>query len=178
MDIISGNDYTFHFSTRGQSVLGTMGQVDSLAAQGIIDAGFPISVSWHGVDESGSGILSTLGLGGATYFSIAFTYNGQTTDDNSLGNAMQDALNNSNAFGVLSGITVNYESADAGNTTTGLVNQAITGTESAVSTTITAVKKQIPSPTTIGITVILISIVLIAVYSFSGHAGTRLAARA
>lgn len=156
MQIVAGGQYTFHFSTTGNSVLGTMGQIDSLAAQGIMDAGFPISISSHGLDESGG----FLGLEGTGTFSISFTYNGQSTDDNSLGNAMQDALNNSNAFGYLSGISVNYESADAGNVTGGVVN---------------TVAQNAPSLSTIGIGVLAIGLLAILVFSFGQGLGKGVA---
>jgi len=161
MQIVKGQDYTFHFSTTGNDIAGTMGQIDALAAQGLVDEGFPISIKFLGVSSSGN----TLGLGGPGVIDVAFTYNGQDTDSDSLGNAMQDSLNAATPFGRFSNLVVNFESVDEGNTTTGIFNADI----------VKPVKAILPSPAAVGIGALAILLLVVAVFAFSRGLGEGIA---
>ena len=152
MDIRNGQDYTFHFSvdeTLSGEIFGQMGQLDAIMAQGILDAGYPVSIKWDGVSQS-------LSLGNKGTVDIAFIYNGANTSDTNLGNAMQDSLNSTNTS-----LNANYESADGGNTTTGPINQMARKGKDLFT----------PGSGTI-IIVAVVAIAAIAAFSFAGHAGT------
>jgi hypothetical protein len=151
MQVVNGQDYTFHFSVIGGWVSTGFG-VEPLGthfASDLDDAGFPVTWKTAGTSQS-------INVHGDGTVDLAFTYNGTDADSNSLGNAMQDAIN------AVESIHVNFESANGGNVTTGGANE---------------VTKALPSPSTIGVAAVALFLVAIAIYSFAGHAGEGLAMR-
>lgn len=148
-------------------------------ATAIQDAGFPVSVKWDGVSQN-------IDIHGAGTVDVSFDYSGAETDSNSLGNAMQDAVNANNSF------NLNFESADGGNTTTGLVNETVIAADKVTATVkkdinavtsapgkaVDAIKAALPSPTTAGLYIVGIGLLALAVYSFAGGAGESVGAKA
>jgi hypothetical protein len=158
MQVTREQQYTFHFSLSGNDVLGNMGQPDAILANAIVAAGFPISISSHGLSQDSSGFFG--GLTGQGTVDISFSYSGSDTDSDSLGNAMQDAVNNAGAFGALSSIVVNFESADGGNTSTGTINQ---------------IAQNSPSLSTFGIGALAIIALLVVLFAFGEGLGKGIA---
>jgi len=155
MQIQKGKTYTFNFSTIGSDPW-TVGRNDALLSKAVFDAGFPVSV----ITGSESG-----GSTGYANISMSFVYNGQDTDSDTLGNAMQDAINSPGLGGDL---IVTFESADSEDTTG--------STAAAIDAGVTKVKAAIPNPTTLGIGALFILLLVVAVFAFSESVGARVGA--
>ncbi len=156
MQIVSGGQYTFSFTPSGIDLSGPFSDQGAAVVASLVKGGFPIgSPTWT---QGGVG----LGYLTVNDINISFTYQGTDTDSDTLGQAMAAELN---ADFSLSSFT--FSGAASGNVA---APGSLTSTENAASN---AVKAALPSASTVGIVVVIIGLLAVAVYSFSGAAASK-----
>lgn len=154
ISIIAGQQYTFGFTPSGIDLSGPFTDQGSSVVASLQKAGYPISnVSW-----TQAGLA--LGYLGVSDIEVSFQYNGNDTDSDTLGEAMAAELT-----GDFSTASFTFSGAQAGNV-------AASGS---ATDDLNKVKAALPSPSTIGIAALIIFVLGIAVYSFAGAAGSKLA---
>lgn len=158
MQIVNGQTYTFDFAPSGIDLSGPASSIGSDMVSSLIAAGFPIS----NVNYSDGGTL--FGYLSTSSAAIAFQYDGDATDSDSLGNAMANQLNSDFTFSSFTYSGVRAGDVPAPDSATAAVDKAINKTKSAL-----------PSFTTLLLIGLAALLAAIGVFGFSSAAGNKVA---
>jgi len=152
MQIVNGGQYTFSFTPSGIDLSGPFSEQGSAVVASLVKAGYPISnPTWT---QSGTG----LGYLNVADINVSFVYTGQEADSQSLGEAMANELSSD-----FSTASFTFSVATGGDV-------AAPGSPTDI---LNAAKKDLPSPSTVGIVVVVVALLAIAVHAFAASAATR-----